>query len=236
MNCSFIQLLEDRFRQQLWDAVSDVIDEDNARYLPVKIRTVNIKHINTSVLMQCEDYAELPAILNVETSCTEDGCTYRRAMDISCTISRTFSKYFDDFRIYGLKIMKNITQFKNDCFSEALLPCLNKEQMEMQAMRLIKKGYGYYYDENRTQKISPIVIAKALGIRIFFVRLSEDSSVRGVYVMEDTEVLIYDDKTKSPKYTRIKGKTILLEKNLRGQEEVVRFTIHRRRMSRRKIT
>ena len=225
MNCSFIQLLEDRFKQQLWDAVSDVIDEDNTRYLPVKIRTVNIKHINTSVLLQCEDYAELPAILNVETSCTEDGCTYRRAMDISCTISGTFSKYFDDFRIYGLKIMKSTSRLKNDSFSEALLPHLNKEQMEMQAIRLIKKGYGYSYNENGTQKISPIVIAKSLGIRIFFVRLSEDSSVRGVYVMEDTEVLIYDDMTQSPKYVKVKGKTILLEKNLREQEEVVCFTI-----------
>lgn len=82
MNCSFIQLLEDRFKQQLWDAVSIAIDEDNTRYLPVRIKTVNIKYINTSVLLQCEDYAEFPTILNVETSCTEDGCTYRRAMDI----------------------------------------------------------------------------------------------------------------------------------------------------------
>ena len=225
MNCSFIQLLEDRFKQQLWDAVSIAIDEDNTRYLPVRIKTVNIKCINTSVLLQCEDYAEFPTILNVETSCTEDGCTYRRAMDISCTISGTFSNYFDDFRIYGLKIMKSISRLKNDIFSEALLPHLNKEQMELQAMRLIKKGYGYSYLVYGTHRISPVTIANALGIRIFFVRLSEDSSVRGVYVMNDTEVLIYDDKTKSSKYTKVKGKTILVEKNLRGQEEVVRFTI-----------
>lgn len=186
MNCSFVQLLEDRFRQQLWDVVSEAIKEDNARGLPVKIRTVNIRYIDTAVLLQCEDYAKFPTILSVETSCTEDGCTYRRAMDISCTISGTFSKFFEDFRIYGLKIMKSPSCRKNDSLSEMLLPPMNREQMEMQAMRLINKGYGYSYHVYGTQKISPLTIAKALGIRIFFVRLSEDSSVRGVYVMEDT--------------------------------------------------
>lgn len=225
MNCSFVQLLEDRFRQQLWDVVSEAIKEDNARGLPVKIRTVNIRYIDTAVLLQCEDYAKFPTILSVETSCTEDGCTYRRAMDISCTISGTFSKFFEDFRIYGLKIMKSPSCRKNDSLSEMLLPPMNREQMEMQAMRLINKGYGYSYHVYGTQKISPLTIAKALGIRIFFVRLSEDSSVRGVYVMEDTEVLIYNDKTKSPKYSKVKGKTILVEKTIRDQEEVVRFTI-----------
>ena len=68
MNCSFVQLLEDRFRQQLWDVVSEAIKEDNARGLPVKIRTVNIRYIDTAVLLQCEDYAKFPTILSVETS------------------------------------------------------------------------------------------------------------------------------------------------------------------------
>lgn len=225
MNCSFIQLLEDRFKQQIYDAVSGAIEEDNTRYLPVKIRTINIKYINTSILLQCEDYAELPTFLNVETCCNEDGRAYRRAMDIACTISGTFSKNFDDFRIYGLRIMKNITKFKDDYYTNTLLPHLNTEQMEEQAMRLIKKGYGYSYDVNGTTKINPLVIAKALGIKVFFVRLSEDSTVRGVYVMKDADVLIYDDKTRSPKYVRIIGKTILVEKNICEQEEVVRFTI-----------
>ncbi len=225
MNYSFRELLEDRFRTVIRKAACTHIAEDNTSGLPAQVRTVQLKHLNLNVLLQCEDYIEFPAVLSVGVSSYDDGANYLHYIDVCCTISGTFSKYFDDFRIYGLRTLKNAPRYFNTAYTEDLLPCMTREQMELQARQLLEKVYDRYYELGSMPKIDPVDIAKALGIRIYFVRLSENADVRGMYVMEDSEVLIYDDKLKMPKYCKVKGKTILLERNIRGNKEIIRFTI-----------
>lgn len=225
MNYSFKEYLEGKFSKQLLYAVSKLIDEDNQRELPVRIKLVYIKHINTAILTKFEDYVELPAILSVETSCSEDGKTYRRSIDVSCKICGTFSNSFDDFRLCSMNIRKSLSCCKQDTFIDDLLPYLTKEQMEKEAERLIERGYGYSYDKYRPQRIDSLAIAKALGIKVYFARLSENSDVRGIYVFEDGEICIYDDTIRAYRMSRVHKNSILIEKNIRDKAELVRFTI-----------
>lgn len=80
-------------------------------------------------------------------------------------------------------------------FSDDLLPYLDQDGTEEQAKRLLEAGYGFLYSPYSIERIEPIRIARALGIRVFFARLSEDDSIRGEYVYADTEALVYDDAT-----------------------------------------
>lgn len=224
MNLSFTEYIESHFNEQLQEAVEDFIVQDNVRDIPVQVRSVSVKQIDTCVLMRCEDYACFPMILTACVTSAEDGQRYHRNIDYNATFSGSFSKSFQDFRISKVQLCKRCFKV-NFGFTDDLLPKLTQESLEVQAENLLKKAYGFYYDPFRPMTVDPVFMAQKLGIHIYFTRLSEEGDIRGVYLFTDTHIRIFDDELKCYQMRKVQGNTILIEKNLKPKREMVRFTI-----------
>ena len=225
MNNSFTDYLNRRFCDEIKKAAEECLYADNVRRIIAKITAVQIWHISTNSLLRYEDYVKLPIVVSARIRTEEDGSTYCRNVYMRGTFTGTFSQHFDDFEISLIEFLHHIPKRSPQRFSEDLLPRLTEDEMEEQANKLLFKVYKYIHTETRPQKISPAYIAKALGIKIYFARLSKDGAIRGAYILSETTLKIYDDSSIGYHFSKISGKSILIDSSIKENIEAVRFTI-----------
>ena len=225
MNYSFTDYLNNRFYDEIMEAAEECLCADNVRGLSARVTAVQIWQISTDVLLKYEDYAKFPVVISARVCTDEDGSTFCRNVYMRGFLSGTISQYFDDFEISLTEILRHTPKRTLQKFSDDLLPRLTEDEMEEQANRLLFKVYKYTHTETRPQKISPAFIANTLGIRIYFARLSKDGDVRGAYIFSDTTIKLYDDSPAGYHFSKISGKSILIDVSLRCNMEAVRFTV-----------
>lgn len=135
----------------------------------------------------------------------------------------SFSADFQDIEIQCTAICKQGRNKFPVTYTDDLLPLFTKENIEKDAERLLDMVYRH--TECPPHQINPIALAHSFGIRVFFVALSDDCSIRGEYFYKDTQKVLYDEKTGLHSPVLIKARTILVEKKLKEQPDVVRFTV-----------
>lgn len=222
---SFTEFLNKTFKQEIHEAAQNCIDIDNVYELPVSVVYAEISQIDTRKLFQFHDNMEFPVIITVRVSTDEDGRCYYRIVDMKGTISGTLTRLFKDFSIKAVGICKNRVKHNSKFFNDDLLPYLTKEQMTAIANKIISRDKPYDLSEDYCQRISPLKLAKKHGMKVLYCRLSDNGSIRGAYVFEDSYIDIYNPTTQMYEPKFVKANTILIDSSLSTKPDVMRFTV-----------
>lgn len=222
MSYSFRRFIEQQFASQLHDAAADYIEYDNIHDISVHIQSVTIEDIDYSPLRAMSDNVTFPVVLKANTISNEDGTNYRHNIMLDGKISGSFSDNFRNIKIRCSGVCRRRSKFPVT-HTDDLLPIITKENIEKDAERLLHMVYRH--TECPPHKINPLELAHKLGIRVYLVPLSEDCSVRGEYLFHDTHKVLYNEKTGLHSSMFISAGTILIEKKLKPQSDIVRFTI-----------
>lgn len=207
----------------LVSAAEAFVEHEGRCSIDVSVCHVTIEDIDYAPLKRGSDFVRFPVVLRVSTLSTEDSMAYHRDIYIRGTLSGSFSEEFSDMEITCQSASADCRGRFRKCYTDDLLPVLHKDNIEKDAETLLNSVYRY--TECRPQKIQPVQLAQQLGIKVLYAPLSHDCSIRGEYFYEDTNKVIYNEKTGLHETVRFPARTILVEKALKGKWDIVRFTI-----------
>lgn len=95
-------------------------------------------------------------------------------------------------------------RFKYTLNSGTLVPSIKYDEYNIIVDEIISKYYQGKYDY-----INPFDLAKKMGLKIEYAKLSQDNSVFGIIVMNDSEIIIYNDRNEIETIKAKKGTVFL---------------------------
>ena len=226
MRYSFLNFIQKHFKYELETGIEAFIRDDNERAdIHIEVTKIQIRQIDTSALDKYDDYVELPMTVAITIVSEEEGTEYRRKAIVIGKMSGTFSKMLSDFKFCCSRFSKGVDKKISQKYTDELIPIISShEECDKEAWCIINTAWPRVM-EYAYKNISPTEMAHCFGMKVYFARLSEFGTTRGAFIFEDTDVCIYDDTLKCYKKVRVSANTILIEKNLKGQMDVVRYTI-----------
>ena len=223
MEYSFKTFMEENYMDRLVYAAESFFAHDENCTMEVSVRYVMLDDVNYNDLKRGKDRIVFPIVLRVGTDSCDNGQDYRRDIYLRGKLSGSFSRRFSDLEIECHSASATrYERFQSD-YKDDLLPVIKKDTIEKDAEALLNRFR--IITECPPARISPARLAAEFGIRIYFVPLSPDRSIRGEYFYVGTKKLLYDESSGFHRSYWIPAKTILVEKAIRHKQELVRFTI-----------
>ena len=225
MGLSFTRYVEENFHEQIIDAAEAAVKETNYRDIPTEVTRTAVWQIDLNKLYSFDDYAELPIIVAVTIKSSEDGSEYYNKLFMRGIISGTFSEGLCDFGIILNEILSNEPKKLKMRVSDDLLIKSQTNDLQKEINRIIAKAYPHMGYDTVPHKIDPIAIAKQYGYSVQYASLGPKDKVRGAFTLSESTIDIYDAETDTYHPCRVSAKTILVNKALYGNWEIVRFTV-----------
>ncbi len=225
MGMSFTKYVENTFNDQITEAAEAVVRETNKEDIPVEVIRVVVWQIDLNRLYSFEDYAELPVIIAVTVKSSEDCSDYYRKLYMRGMISGTFSEGLNDFSITLTEVLMHEPRKTAQKVTDDLLLKSHTKEFEDQIHAMLDKAYRYIDVHTLPHEIDPVLIAKKHGFSVQYAPLGPKNEVRGAFTLTETTVNLYDTETGSYYPSHIDAKTIIVNKALYGNWEVVRFTV-----------
>lgn len=225
MGLSFTRYVEENFHDQIIEAAEAAVEETNYREIPTHVTKALVWQIDLNKLYTFEDYAELPIIIAVTVKSNDDGSDYYNKLYMRGIMSGTFSKGLCDFRIKLKKVLKREPRRIEMKVTDDLLLKSHTKEFENEVSKLIAKAYPHLGYDKLPHEIDPVLIAKKYGFTVVYAPLGPKDKVRGAFTRAKTAVNLYDDTANTYYAAVIEAMTIMVNKALYGNWEVVRFTV-----------
>ena len=156
---------------------------------------------------------------------TDDGSDYYNKLYMRGMISGTFSAGFCDFRIKLKEVLKREPRKTEMKVTDDLLLKSHTKGFEKEVSKMIAKTYPHMDYDKRPHQIDPSLMANMYGFSVKYAPLGPASEVRGAFTLAETTVKLYHEKTHRYYSRRVAAKTIMVNKALYGNLEIVRFTV-----------
>ena len=109
--------------------------------------------------------------------------------------------------------------------SDDLLLRSHTKEFENEVYKMIAKSYPHMGYDKLPHEIDPILIAKKYGFAVQYASLGPKEKVRGAFTLAKTKVDLYNAETDTYFAACVDAKTIMVNKALYGNWEIVRFTV-----------
>lgn len=219
-NRSFTDYIATRFRDELFDAIQECIEEDfyslelyskivknieHAELVDITVKQVRVgdlpnSRIQFDVLVEGEIEVR-------ETSFDVFEDTVNKWFIVRCV--GDLGKQLDDFEIESTECGYEKNRF-HERLSDSLVPILTKEKLEEEAEDFLVRNYR----EGLTSPIgvSAVTLADAMGLNVVYRHLSSDNSIFGQICFSDCELEVYSQLGGFIK-ERFPSRTILVDPN-----------------------
>ena len=196
MKYSLKKYIAVHFYNSIFQAIVDFDKENdnNSKLYDLEVKTV---------------YAQDSPNLHIEfevvvVALTEDGT--ERWLSLYC--KGNLAQQLKDFKVIQIEPYDRKSKREN-LLTDSLVPILSKEQLDEVATHFLENYYPEALSEGKA--ISPVKLAKILGLRIKLRPITKENTVLGAIIFCDVKKELYDIASDSLVTERIKGRTILID-------------------------
>lgn len=225
MGLSFTKYVEENYHDQIVEAAENVVAETNYREIPTQVTKVSVWQIDLNKLYTFEDYAELSIIIAVTVKSNDEGSDYYNKLYMRGIMSGTFSEGLTDFRIKLKDVLTREPRRIEMKVTDDLLLKSHTKEFENEVNKMIAKAYLHMGYDKLPHEIDPVLIARKYGFTVQYAPIGSKEKVRGAFTLAETTVNLYNAETDTYCAACVEAMTIIVNKALYGNWEVVRFTV-----------
>lgn len=223
---SFTDYVSDRFKTEIYIAVSDYVDEcAEDDYQALDLRIYNVHQIGEVEVDETRVKKAYPynlpemmigfdIIVEADFIVREGDHHYdnedypHQWFLLRCT--GDLEKNLDDFQINGIEVY-NSRQLRDQAMYDSLVPVMYAKDYEERAEQFLKDVHPKAIVNNTPP--DPMDIAKRLGLTVIPRTITKDCSVFGQIYFRETEAEFYDKDTDSLVKELVHAKTIVVDPN-----------------------